>query len=70
MQQVNNIDAIETFRPSLSTIAADISRPGNSEDATDQETRIRLFFNWLQLIWISCNRNIDVPAKLAMKTSL
>lgn len=47
MQQVNNIDAIETFRPSLSTIAADISRPGNSEDATDQEIRIRLFY-WLQ----------------------
>lgn len=58
MQQVNNIDAIETFRPSLSTIAADISRPGNSEDATDQEIRIRLFY-WLQPIWISCdNRNI------------
>jgi|APAra0007618257_1042622.scaffolds.fasta_scaffold00015_40 hypothetical protein len=43
MQHVNNIDAIEAFRPSLSTIAADISRPGNSEDATDQKIRFRLF---------------------------
>lgn len=45
MQQMNNIEDMDTFRPNLSTIAADISSPGNSEQATDQETKgLDLFF--------------------------
>ena len=35
MQQRNNVDDIVTLRPSLSTVAADISSPGNS----DQESK-------------------------------
>ena len=45
MQQVNSIDDMDALRPSLSTIAADISSPGNSKKSqtSSRTKRVRLF---------------------------